>query len=86
MTAPTMSQEKLQIPEAPPIAGLNFRRFRGEEDYPHMLEIINGCKDVDGIERSETLDDICRNYAHLTNCDPHQDMLLLYAIISFHSV
>jgi ribosomal protein S18 acetylase RimI-like enzyme len=55
--------------------GLTFRKFRGEEDYPQMLAIINGSKHVDGSERSDTLEDIQRGYEHLTNCDPYQDVL-----------
>ena len=75
MIAPTLTQENIQIPEAPPIPGLTFRRFRSEDDFVHMLNIIDGSKEVDGAERSDTLDDIRRNYEHLTNCDPYQDML-----------
>ncbi|MBN2146403.1 MAG: GNAT family N-acetyltransferase [Anaerolineales bacterium] len=56
------------------IPGLVLRGFRGEEDYPKMLAVINGCKEVDGIERSDTVEDIARSYAHLHNCDPYQDL------------
>ena len=54
--------------------GLSFRRFRGESDYPKMLATIQGSKEADGIERSDTLEDIVHNYSHLVNCDPYQDM------------
>ncbi len=40
-----------------------------------MLAIIDGSKDVDGIERSDTVEDVQRIYEHLTNCDPYQDVL-----------
>jgi ribosomal protein S18 acetylase RimI-like enzyme len=62
-------------PAAPPVPGLNFRRFRGEEDYPHMLAAINAGKLADEIERSDTLEDIARNYSLLHNCDPYEDMI-----------
>jgi mycothiol synthase len=75
MTTPTLQKENIQIPEAPIVSGLGFRHFRGEVDYPLMLAIIDGCKDADGIERSNTLEEITNNYAHLTNCDPFQDVL-----------
>ncbi len=71
----TQKQEQLNISGAPQIPGLSFRRFRGEADYPYMLAVIEGCKDEDGIERTETLADITRNYAHLINCDPYKDVL-----------
>lgn len=66
----------ITLPDAPAIPGLTFRRFRGESDYPHMLAVINGSKKVDGIERSDTLEELANNYAHLENCDPFQDVLV----------
>jgi mycothiol synthase len=67
----------IALPDAPAIPGLSFRGFRGEADYPLMLAIIDGSKEADGTERSETLEDIARNYCYLTNCDPHRDMLFV---------
>jgi mycothiol synthase len=64
------------IPEAPAIPGLSFRNFRGESDYPKMLGLINLCKAADQDERSETLEDMARNYSHLTNCDPYRDLII----------
>lgn len=66
---------RITLPDAPAIPGLVYRQFRGESDYPEMLAVIHGSKDIDGIERSETLEDIARNYAHLHNSDPYEDML-----------
>ena len=62
-------------PAAPDIPGLRFRGFRGEVDYPNMLAVINASKSADQIERSDTLEAIANNYAHLTNSDPYQDMI-----------
>jgi len=59
----------------PPVPGLVFRGFRGEVDYPSMLAVIEGSKDADGVERTDTLDDIARNYRHLFNSDPTRDMI-----------
>ena len=75
MSGQNMVSERIRVPEAPEIEGLVFRGFRGESDYPHMLAVIEGSKEVDQIERTETLEDLANNYAHLTNCDPYQDML-----------
>ena len=58
-----------------PVPGVVFRNFQGESDYPHILAVINGSKAADGVQRSDTLEDVTRNYAHLHNCDPYQDML-----------
>jgi mycothiol synthase len=68
--------DMVHLPNAPAIPGLNFRRFRGEIDYPHMLAVINDSKEADGIERTETLENITRNYEYILNCDPYQDVLI----------
>lgn len=70
-------QEMMAVEGAPQIEGLWFRHFRGEEDYPGMLACIQACKVVDHVERTDTLEDITRNYAHLTNSDPQSDMLMM---------
>jgi ribosomal protein S18 acetylase RimI-like enzyme len=62
-------------PTAPEIPGLRFRGFRGEADYPNILAAINASKGADQTERSDTLESVANNYAHLTNCDPYQDMI-----------
>ena len=71
----TLLKETISLPDAPTIPGLVFRGFAGEADYPKMLAVIDGSKAADGVQRSETLDEVTRNYSHLTNCDPHKDML-----------
>lgn len=58
-----------------PLPGLVFRLFRGPSDYANILAIISGCKTVDGLERSDSLEKITHTYEHLTNCDPYQDVL-----------
>ena len=67
--------ERIYPANAPELPGLAFRGFQGETDYPNILAVIRGCKQTDQIERSETLEDIARNYTHLHNCDPYQDMI-----------
>lgn len=76
MTSPTLVNDRIALPDGFAIPGLVFRRFRGPEDYPHMLTVINGSKAADGIERSDTLEAITNNYAHLENCDPYHDMVM----------
>jgi mycothiol synthase len=65
--------------EAPPIPKLTFRGFRGEVDYPAMAAVIAGSKDADGQEWALSVEDIARNYRHLRNSDPDQDMLFVEA-------
>lgn len=65
----------VKVQGAPSIDGLHFRRFRGEADYPAMLNIIQAAAQADHVERADTLEEIRVNYAHLVNCDPYRDML-----------
>lgn len=60
---------------APAVPGLEFRGFNGESDYANILACIYASKDEDGNERSDTLEDVARYYAHLYNCDPFMDMI-----------
>lgn len=71
-----ITRQAVQISEAPAIDGLWFRHYEGEQDLPAMLEVISSAKVADGIERSDTLENIRNTYAHLTNCDPYQDVLI----------
>ena len=65
----------IDIADAPAIAGLAFRHFRGEEDYPKMVAVIAASADADKIELVATVEDVAHGYSHLVNCDPYQDML-----------
>ena len=69
------TKDSIDIPDAPAIAGLAFRHFRGAEDYPKMVAVIAASAEADKIERVDTVEDVANGYAHLVNCDPYQDML-----------
>ena len=75
MTTILGTQSLVTVPEAPAIAGLAFRRFRGEADYPLMVAILDACNIADSLEYVNTVDEIAWVFAHLKNCDPEQDML-----------
>lgn len=55
--------------------GLVFRSFRGQADYPGMSAVIEGSKDADGLEWSQSVEDVARTYRHLVNCDADRDLL-----------
>jgi mycothiol synthase len=65
----------ITMPGAPALAGLVFRRFRGEADYPVMVGILDACNAADRLEYINSVDEIAWVFAHLTNCDPYRDML-----------
>ncbi len=75
MTTLELATDTLLVPDAPALSGLTFRHFRGESDFAAMIAVIDGCKAVDKIERADTVENLARFYAHLTNCEPSQDML-----------
>ena len=68
-------RDSIDIADAPAIAGLAFRHFRGAEDYPKMLAVVAASAEADKIERVDTVEDVANGYAHLVNSDPNQDML-----------
>jgi mycothiol synthase len=75
--SPYKRYQPINVPTAPAIPALVFRHFCGADDYPAILAVIEGSKEADDIERTDTLDDIARYYEHLINCDPYQDMLFV---------
>ncbi len=69
------SSNIIVLPDAPAIPGLTFRRFRGEEDYPAMITVVNESNKADQIDHTESVEDTGATYRNLVNCDPHKDML-----------
>lgn len=66
------------LPANPPmIVGLSFRHFRGVEDYPGMVAVIQASAEADTIERVDTVEDVASVYSHLVNSDPYQDMIFV---------
>ncbi len=67
----------LDVSGAPPIGGLRFRHYRGQEDLPPMLAVVDGSKVEDKNDWVESLEQLTSQYRHLTNCDPLQDVLMV---------
>ncbi len=67
----------MTIPGAPALPGLSFRSFRDETDFEKMVTVIQGCKQIDQMERSDTAEDIARNYRYAPNFDITKDMLFV---------
>jgi mycothiol synthase len=65
--------------DAPRVPDLTYRGFLGEVDYPTMAAVIAGSKEIDGLEWTNSVEDIERNYRHLVNSDPEADMLFVEA-------
>ena len=75
MTVQSTSHQSILKVRRPDIAGLRFRPFRGERDYPAMRAVITASREAAGIEYAGTVEDIARSYDHLVHCDPARDMI-----------
>jgi ribosomal protein S18 acetylase RimI-like enzyme len=69
------TNDTITVTDAPAIPGLTFRGFRGEADYTAMVQVIEESKQADQIERTQSVEDVARDYEHLVNSDPYRDML-----------
>lgn len=79
MTSPdqpsSLPGSPLEVADAPGVAGLVFRRFRGAADFPVIAHLIHVSVAADGGIYSPSPDQVANTYGHLTNCDPYEDML-----------
>ena len=46
-----VTQDLIEIKDAPAVPGLSFRHFRGSSDYPHMVAVVTASTDLDQMER-----------------------------------
>jgi mycothiol synthase len=58
------------------IAGLELRRFAGDEDFPAMAEVANAVFAADGMGWVREPEHIRRDYAGFTDFDPHRDIVM----------
>ena len=58
------------------IGPVRFRQFAGDDDFPGMVAVLDATKRVDGVDRSDTAEDMRNYYANLTNCDLDADLLI----------
>ena len=68
--------DELVLPDAPPIPGLRFRRYRGPDEHPAMARVYGAAHEADGLEDVPSLEQFNLNYSTLVNCDPQSDMVL----------
>ncbi len=54
-----------------------YRPFRGAADFPAMAEIARLCNLADHVPFFETAEEIANSFAHLVNCDPEHDVLMV---------
>lgn len=64
------------VPNAPAIPGLVFRRYRGPQDLPGFVAIENAISEADDLEEVSHLADFERRYSNLRNCDLEKDIYI----------
>ncbi|MCB8939778.1 MAG: GNAT family N-acetyltransferase [Ardenticatenaceae bacterium] len=68
-------KNEIELAKMPAVPGLCFRHFQGESDYPKMVAVMEGTREVDEREWVSSVEETAVDYAHLINCDPHTDMI-----------
>jgi len=68
---------KIDVPEAPALQGLTFRRFRGKSDYPHIAEVFSRSWAADGTQFVLTAEEAEQTYSNMKNFDPYRDFLMV---------
>lgn len=69
--------DEIFVENAPDVPGLCFRHFRGEADFPAMIAVVEGSKEADGAEWVLSLEDMRQQFAHMEDCNPATDMIMV---------
>jgi mycothiol synthase len=76
VTTPTPRTEPVEVSDAPPIAGLTFRRFVGPDDYSAMVEVMNAAYRADDVDAIATPGQLAAEIEHPAHFDPLRDVLI----------
>ena len=72
-----MSADRVEIPGAPQLPGLAFRRPRLPEDYGPAGEVFNAMARADGMEFRISREEVAHWYEHATGWDPLLDEVVV---------
>ena len=76
MSRTRTTDQSIEVVEAPSIAGLRFRRYRGPTDLGAMVELANMAQLADDGDEITTPDGLRNVYANLPDFVPERDLLL----------
>jgi mycothiol synthase len=62
-----------------PVGDVLFRLFAGPGDFAGMVAVLDAVRRGEGVERTDTVDNMASAYSHLVNCDPATDVLIAEA-------
>jgi mycothiol synthase len=78
MSSPRVSEDlAIEIPGAPAIPGLRFRRFRVDDDLPGMAAANNAARLAYDVEEMVDVESMRNAYANLSNSDLHDDIAVI---------
>jgi mycothiol synthase len=66
----------VEVPDAPPIPGLRFRRLDLEADVDGLVTLINDCSIVDRVEYALSAEDVRHDLQHQRNFDLARDVVV----------
>jgi mycothiol synthase len=72
----TMAVVRVNVPEAPPIRGLAFRRMRLPDDLEAIAALFNAANIEDGVEDRNDAEGLAQWYAHASTWNPLEDIVL----------
>lgn len=61
------------------LSGFTARPYAGPEDHPAMTLLLNRWNEAIGFDSRTTTEQVDTSYAHLNNCDPAHDMVMVDA-------
>jgi mycothiol synthase len=76
MTISSPALPPVDVPGAPAIPGLVFRRLAGPDDYPAIVEVMNAAYRADGVEEVVTIGQLAAEIEHPSHFDPARDVLV----------
>ena len=66
----------IEVPGAPRIDGLAFRRFAGDKDYSVMASVGSRSFEADKVDYFETAEDLANDYENSPDRDPHSEIIV----------
>lgn len=66
----------IEIPGAPRIDGLVFRRFEGDADYSVMASVGSRSFEADKVDYFETAEDLANDYENSPDRDPYSEIVI----------
>ena len=75
MTTTRLQPDEILVAEAPALAGLRFRHYRGRVDHPAMADINTAARRPTAVSRRSAPRQLDADYPHLPNCDLSRDFV-----------